>query len=173
MKLLVTGRHVAVTPALREQIERRLEHLQRHGQDGLVSAQCVLSFERQRYLCECTIHLRDDRVYHGVGRDARPAMAVAQAMDRVSRQAERIKGRRQTERRGRGGRAVAPAAPAARRRIRRSTRYVVKPMSTEDAALVLDESALGFVVFRDATSEKMAILYRRADGDLGLIEPGD
>ena len=63
----------------------------------------------------------------------------------------------------------APAAPGPR--IVRATRYAVKPMSVEDAALRLDAVDDSFVVFRNADDDAVNILYRRKDGNIGLIEP--
>ena len=47
----------------------------------------------------------------------------------------------------------------------------IKPMSLEEAAMALEDSEHGFVVFRDATSEKVSVLYRRKDDNFGLIAP--
>jgi putative sigma-54 modulation protein len=47
----------------------------------------------------------------------------------------------------------------------------VKPMSVEDAALRVDASGDSFVVFRNADTDAVSILYKRKDGNLGLIEP--
>ena len=61
------------------------------------------------------------------------------------------------------------AGPAPR--VVRATRYAVKPMSVEDAALRVDGDRETFVVFRNADTDAVSILYRRKDGNLGLIEP--
>ena len=53
----------------------------------------------------------------------------------------------------------------------RAARYAVKPMSVEDAALRMEETAEAFIVFRNPESESVSIVYRRKDGNLGLIEP--
>jgi putative sigma-54 modulation protein len=50
-------------------------------------------------------------------------------------------------------------------------RYAVKPMSIEDAAQRLEGGAESFLVFRNQDTEAVGILYRRKDGNLGLIEP--
>jgi putative sigma-54 modulation protein len=62
-------------------------------------------------------------------------------------------------------------APAAAPRIVRANRYAVKPMSIEDAAMRLDEVDDAFLVFRNADDDAVNILYRRKDGNIGLIEP--
>jgi putative sigma-54 modulation protein len=61
------------------------------------------------------------------------------------------------------------ARPA--RRTVRTTRYAVKPMSIEDAALRLESGDDTFVVFRNADTDAVSIVHRRKDGTLGLIEP--
>jgi ribosome hibernation promoting factor len=101
-------------------------------------------------------------------------------VDKLTRQAQRQVGRRrerrpapaQTEAKGKA------AAPAEARgpepasvRVIKSRRPAGKPMTVDEAAaemLVRDE---GFLVFRDARTERVHVLYRRKDGNLGLIEP--
>jgi putative sigma-54 modulation protein len=57
------------------------------------------------------------------------------------------------------------------RRVRRVRRYAVKPMTVEEAALAVESGDDTFVVFRNAATDAVTVLYRRKDGDLGLIEP--
>ena len=52
----------------------------------------------------------------------------------------------------------------------RSARLAVKPMSAEEAALKIETTEDEFVVFRDSGTEKISVLYRRRDGNFGLIE---
>jgi putative sigma-54 modulation protein len=56
-------------------------------------------------------------------------------------------------------------------RVIRATRYAIKPMSVDDAALRIEQSAEPFIVFRNPESSTVSIVYRRKDGQLGLIEP--
>ena len=53
----------------------------------------------------------------------------------------------------------------------RSRRSAVKPMTLDEAALEMDGRGEGVLVFRDAATERVNVLYRRKDGHLGLIEP--
>ena len=62
-----------------------------------------------------------------------------------------------------------PAAP--RRRIIRARQYAVKPMSVDEAAVEIDDAADAFIVFRNAATDAVIVLFRRPDGNLGLIEP--
>jgi putative sigma-54 modulation protein len=56
-------------------------------------------------------------------------------------------------------------------RVIPSDRFSLKPMTVEEAALQLQGIEDSFLVFRNAESEKVSVLYRRPDGNLGLIEP--
>lgn len=178
MKLLVTGRNVDVTPPLRQLIERKLKRLDRVLNDSAVSAQVILRMEKYRRVADVTIHARGDHMLHGVGTDSEWQASFKQAIDKIVQQAQRLKTRWDKRKRGpSGARAMAApvAAPApeptAGPKIIRAARYLVKPMTLEDAALRVEDTTDSFVVFRNASSDTVNIMYRRKDGNLGLIEP--
>ena len=56
-------------------------------------------------------------------------------------------------------------------RVVRSRRVVARTMSVEEAARQVDHAEEGFIVYRDGMTDHINILYRRKDGQLGLIEP--
>lgn len=56
-------------------------------------------------------------------------------------------------------------------RIINARRYAVKPMTSEEAAMRLDGEADHFLVFRNADDERISVIYRRKDGNFGLIQP--
>jgi putative sigma-54 modulation protein len=56
-------------------------------------------------------------------------------------------------------------------KIIESTNYPVKPMTAEEAVLRLNEEENQFLVFRNAENERVSVLYKRHDGNYGLIEP--
>ncbi len=106
------------------------------------------------------------------------AKSLAAVIDRLTRQAQRHVGRvRETTRRRRetalwNGVVEPTAAPSeGARRVVRSQRFFAKPMTVDDAALEVASSADGLLVFRDAATSRLNVLYRRKDGTLGLIEP--
>ena len=99
MKITVTGRHLAIAETTRQLIRRKLRRLERVLNDSAVSAQCILERERVAFKCEMTVHARGDHILHGKARDARMAAAVAQAADKVGKQAKRLADRWKTRRR--------------------------------------------------------------------------
>jgi putative sigma-54 modulation protein len=174
MRLDITGRQVTITSTLRQLIDRRLARLDRVLNDAAVSALITLTKEKYRLRTELVVHTRGDHVLRGDGEGTAWPISVRQATEKVEQQAQRLKGKWDGRRRKRtGGRDLRPAPVEAppERRIVRATRYAVKPMSLEDAAVRVDGASETFVVFRNAETDAVSILYRRKDGHLGLIEP--
>ena len=175
MRLDITGRHVEITPPLRQLIDRRLARLGRLLNDSVISAQVILTREKYRHRTEIVIHARGDHMMRGLGEGNAWPLSLRQAAEKIEQQAQKLKSKwTERKRRSAGSRVVRPTAspelPAARRVVRAS-RYAVKPMSVEDAALRVEGGNETFVVFRNADTDAVSILYRRRDGDLGLIEP--
>lgn len=180
MRLELTGRHVRITPTLRQLVDERLVKLDRILHDSVVSLQAVLYQEKNRQRVEMTLHARGDHFLHGTGSGDNWEIALNQALGKINQQARKLKGK--WDGRKRGGRgfgdaqrpeALDGAAGADERQIRiiRARRYAVKPMSVDDAALEVGRGNEAFLVFRNATTDTINVLFRRPDGHLGLIEP--
>jgi putative sigma-54 modulation protein len=186
MAVECTGRNVEVTPSLLNLARERAERLERHL-GGPADVRIVLSHEKRRFGAEIIATHRRRR-WNAHEYTADPRAAVALAFEKIDAQAkkdnEKIRNRKDrssprlqpaaeatpvTPPR-RGKQPVAARRAAADRRIVRVTRPAVKPMSAEEAALRIDNSEQEFLVYRDATTEKVSVLYKRRDGNFGLIE---
>ncbi len=171
MTVTVTGRHLEIPATTRQQIEKRIARLHRVLNDHAVSAQCVVTRERLGVACELTVHAKGDHMLVAVGRHARLITAVGEAIEKVSHQAQRLADRWKTRKRD-GRRPAVPAVDAApierATRVIRARGYAVKPLSVDDAVMALGEQA--FLVFRHTETERVAVLFRRPDGNLGLID---
>jgi putative sigma-54 modulation protein len=174
MRLDITGRHVDITPTMRQLLTKRLGRLERVLNDAAVSAIITLTKEKYRLRTEIAVHTKGDHVLRGNGEGNAWPISVRQATEKIEQQAQKLKGKWNGRKRKGAGSRVVPAAPPEAvpgPRIIRATRYAVKPMSLEDAALRVDGDSDTFVVFRNADTDAVSILYRRKDGNLGLIEP--
>jgi putative sigma-54 modulation protein len=120
MRLLLTARHVEITPALRTLVDARLAKLERRFGDVLVSAQVVLEREKNRLVAEVTVHARGDHMLHGVGSTAGWGTSLTAAVQKVLQQAETMKGKWQVRKRGTAS--VRTPSPAASMRAPRSRR---------------------------------------------------
>jgi len=199
MRLSLTGRQVEVTPSLRQLVSRRLARVQRILNDSVVSTSVVLSIEKRVHNVEITIHARGDHMITGKGAGPGWPQAFAPAIAAVLQQVSKVKEKwTDRKRRAAGTKALVngerlartprqqaaaadlalTAAPVRRLRVApssmpvvRRTKYAVKPMSLEDAALRIEAVGEPFVVFRHTETERITILYQRPDGRLGLIDP--
>jgi putative sigma-54 modulation protein len=198
MRLSLTGRQIDVPPALRQLVTRRLERLERVFNDTLVSAQVVLFKERHTHQAELIVHARGDHSLQAIGGGATWSIAVGAAADKVAQQAAKLKGKWKTRKRRNGDRrevragagvvrvangveAAPPVAAGAARgsdtvRVTRvagvrKTRYAVKPMDLDDAVLRFRAAAEPFLLFWSVETERLALLFERPDGRLGLIDP--
>ncbi|MEK6631286.1 MAG: ribosome-associated translation inhibitor RaiA [Acidobacteriota bacterium] len=175
MRLALTGRQIDITPAMRRLVERKMARLDRILNDKGVSGQVELSIEKFRRMAEVHVHARGGHMLQGHVTATSWDEAVSGAVDKIVQQAQRLVGKWQA--RKREARPLRRAtegvlAPTLLRRIVRARRYAVKPLTLEQAAQSVGETADAFVVFRHTATNAVSVLFRRKDGDLGLIEPG-
>jgi putative sigma-54 modulation protein len=185
MAVECTGRNVEVTPALKSLARERTGRLERHL-GGPANVRVVLSHERHRFGAEIIATHRRRRWNAREYASADPRAAVALAFEKIDAQAMKDSEKRRGRKNRVSPRLLEPEAPApaiapkraARsappaplvRRIVRTSRLAVKPMSIEEAALRIEDSEEEFLVFRDSSTESVSVIYKRRDGNLGLIE---
>ncbi|HEX8633653.1 MAG TPA: ribosome-associated translation inhibitor RaiA [Pyrinomonadaceae bacterium] len=182
MKFEYTGRHVEVTPALRRHVEEHFGKLEQIFDDSTASAHIIIEVEKNRHVGEVLLHWREHTL---TARDVNADMyqALSRAISKIEKQAVKLKkkiiDRKQSAQPlsslapDNGASDVAEdddAAPAAGRIIS-ARRYAVKPMTPEEAVIRLGEDSNQFILFRDADTDRLSVLYKRKDGNFGLIQP--
>ena len=183
MRLEITGRQFPITPTARKVVERRIGHTLKLLHNSVISAHVVLTRQRGLVRAEITMHVSREHFLHGEGSGDDLTVALTAAIAKVEHQAEKLKGKWTARKRRNGAPRTSPAPlPAADggitrtaddggRRIIRAKRYAVKPMSIEDAAAEIGDRNDAVIVFRNSSNDAVTVLYRRTDGNLGLIEP--
>jgi putative sigma-54 modulation protein len=174
MRVDITGRSVDITPGLRQLIAKALARVERLLNDSVVSATVVLTKEKYRHKTEVVVHAKGDHILSGIGEGNTWPLSVRKAAAKIEHQAQKLKSRwTESKRQRKNNRAAAVPVqePAPARRIVRATRYAVKAMSLDDAVTRLEAVPESFVVFRNADTDAFTVLFRRKDGNLGLIEP--
>jgi putative sigma-54 modulation protein len=180
MKIEYTGRQTEISNEVRRLAERKLKKVAK-ALPRMTRAHVIVTADKHRQIAEVSAHSRNLDLT-AVGESSNPRLSVSNAMDKLLRQAQR----HQEKRRGRKGASSArrmtppletrptlegdddrPVEP----RIIRNRRRAVKPLTLDEATLEIEGRSEGILVFRDASTERMRILYRREDGNLGLIEP--
>jgi putative sigma-54 modulation protein len=183
MRLELTGRHLDITPGVRRIIDTKLAKLERLMNDAAVSAQVIISREKIGHRADVTLHARGERFLHGDGRGESVATAMAEAVDKLAQQARKVKGKFEGRKRKsvkdapvpievaepEPPRPVASRSPVKMPRILKARRQTIRTMTVGDAASQLDGGE-GLVLFLDAETERIAVVYRASGGDLTLIE---
>lgn len=188
MQIIVAGRHVEVTDALRKRVTEKVGRLGRHFEQ-VHKAQAVLRVEPhpgRNQVVEVTVWA-DGIVLRGeeAGEDMYAAIDLVAA--KLERQISKFRGKAIDHRRTLASRHKrAEQASSARRavegaastpgdgevvRILRRKRFELKPMTPEDAAVQMELLGHTFFMFRNAETLDVNVVYRRDDGSYGLIEP--
>ncbi|HWQ32903.1 MAG TPA: ribosome-associated translation inhibitor RaiA [Blastocatellia bacterium] len=177
MKLEFTGRNFTLTPAIKRHTSEHFDKLA-PVLNGALKAHIILSVEKHhRHIAEIVVNWHDHALT-GKADTTDMYVSVSKAVDRIRTQLLRVRGK--IIDRKHHAVAVKQAAPGPippvlpdtpAPRIIRSRRYTVKPMTPEEAMLGIATSPEQFIVFRNAETSRVGVLYKRKDGNYGLIEP--
>jgi putative sigma-54 modulation protein len=193
----VTGRHVSVTEAMKEYCRRKVSTLHL-DYPKIIEVQVILDVQKYRHQAEVILHCSNHITLEASATSNDMYASIDQVVLRIARQMRKCKTR--LMRNHRPGRQQPREVPessvrwnwlhngsplfdrksvddvddqteAARPEVIQTEKYPVKPMSPEEAALQMEFSKKQFLVFFNAKTEKVSVLYRRKQGDFGLIEP--
>jgi putative sigma-54 modulation protein len=191
--VVVLGKHVEVSTAVRDHTMTKLQRVEKFAPDVRrvdVDYSVPHNRSQQSAQCEILVHLKKLLVKgHATSADQRSALDLAFA--RVERQLRRLHERRRDRYNGHGhghtqsnnhrgdGSVPAPADQIASDeddadidavRIVKAKQFEVKPMPAEEAALQMELLGHDFFLFTSTESGRAAVIYRRRDGSFGLIE---
>jgi len=178
------GRNLEITDAIRDYVEKKLSRLDRY-QNGELMAKVVLSLAgsphvEKRAKAEIQLDLPGG-LLRVEEEDQDLYAAIDRMVDRLEVQLKRYKERRFV---GRRHSYQGPPPPEVRDmealrkpeeeegpRIVRVKRFEMRPMDPEEAVFQMEALGHDFFVFRNAKTEEISVVYRRKDGNYGLIEP--
>jgi putative sigma-54 modulation protein len=178
MKVHVTFRHMEPDEALKEYVEEKLNHLCDKYFHRPQDATAVFTAEKFRRIAEITVKV-DNTLLNGKEEKEDPRTAFDLALDKLEIQAKKYRGKFKVRKRGGAEEGAAEGEPEAAEgpddeefqpQVIPDRNYVPKPLTIEDALLALDATPQEFIVFRNADTHEFCVLYRRADGNFGLIE---
>ncbi len=176
MKISFTGRHFEITKAIKNFAKEKLgNHLR--FMDDIMEVHVVLSIEKYRHIAEITVSGKRATF---VGKEETQDMysSISGALEKIQKQAKRRKKKFTTrKRKGRTLSAHSESAGAYEEdteedvpRIVRESRQAAKPMTVEEAVLQMETSKRNLIVFTNSRSKRINVVYRRDNGDFGLIE---
>ncbi len=173
MKISYTTRGFELTDQIKKYTEEKVRKIL--NLEDLIDVQLTLEEMRHRFKAELLVHDRTSHftAVHETGDVFKSINSVVDKMQRqLKRHKERLIGRKR----------LAPAKadhvvenmaivePVAVPRVIRARKQDIKPMSQDEAVMQLDARQEPFLIFRDTNSDKINILYKRKDGNFGLID---
>jgi len=170
MEINVRGKNIDVNPSLKQYAEKRLSKIDRYIKQTPLAVQVTFSTERDNYVVEVTIPLNGYLLR--AEESARDAFSsVDNVMEKLEKQIEKY--RTKLFKRDRVEVASAPREDLENARIVKVKRFPMKPMTPEEAAMQMELLGHDFFVFHNAENDAVNVVYRRKDGNYGLIEPED
>lgn len=189
MRITVKGKHMDVSDGLKTYAEKKLSRLEKYFHH-IQEVQITQSIERQWHVVEVLVQ-GDGIILRGEERTPDMYASIDQVFEKLERQVQKFKGKRILRPREESAHlrehleeaaaealvAEAPPEPEAGEspletiRIVRSKRFAIKPMTPEEAALQMELLGHDFYVFTNSDTEQVNVVYRRREGDYGLIEP--
>jgi putative sigma-54 modulation protein len=183
VRTIVKGKNYEVPERVRAYAERKLGRLDRLLDDRS-DAMLELSVEQHRstqdsHIVDVTLVI-DGQTLRSTSAAPSHQAGIDAVLDKIERRAvdhrETSRVRKSTETVRGGGRAelveqTRTEPETGRGQIVKVKRFHIEPMFEEDAVTRMEELGHSFFVFVNAENERVAILYRRSDGDYGLIEP--
>ncbi len=172
MNIIVTGRHLEVTPALKSYAEKKIKRFDRYL-SNISEAVVTISVEKYRHKVEVLLRVNGVLIQaEGTTGDVYSSIdEVAEKLERqIKKYKEKLVSHRKSE--GKAG-SVAPEAEVVPEvgRIIKNKRFELKPMSPDEAAMQMELLDKDFFVFTNDNSGDINVIYRRRDGNFGLIEP--
>ncbi|MDD5127417.1 MAG: ribosome-associated translation inhibitor RaiA [Dehalococcoidales bacterium] len=178
MELQIAGINTEITPEARQYIERKLGKMKRYL-NSVMDAKIELTEEQtkspdNRYLVRVTANSKGS-VFHGEERGVDLFTAIDKVAAVMTRQLEQHKERMVKRRRH----ATSPRtiiaqenpAEAPKRNIVKTKHFVMDPMSISEAINQMETLGHNFFLFLDTDSGRLRLVYKRNDGNYGLIIP--
>ncbi len=176
MQLIITGKNVHVPRSLKTYTEKKIGRLD-HYLPSLMDARVVFAKEKtknlaQTHLVQVTLH-NNGNVMRGEQRSSEFSAAIDAVMEKLYKEIGRWKGKHyhnRTKSEPITPKMIPSETPVGSRVVRRK-RFVTTPLSEKQAIKAMNALGHEFYLFKNRTTGTLNVIYRRHDGDYGLIEP--
>lgn len=176
IRINISGKNLEITQALRGYVEKKVSKLEKYLNDNqTASAEVMLRTERGIHIAEVTMNL-SGVLLRGEGKTGDMYTSIDGAVDRIERQFNKYRTKLGRKTQGPKLGEIPPALQGAEHeeapspQIVRTKRFALKPMDVEEAVMQMELLGHNFFVFRDSDTGEVSVVYKRRDGDYGLIE---
>ncbi len=174
MEIEVHGNNIEVTDALRDYIDKKLGKLERYF-DFPLRPQVALVVQKENRRVEITIPINNGRILRAEVDSENMYSSIDQAVDKIDRQVRKHKTRINRKAREMPDDLIEEAPRENEEdqgpKLVRTKSFTMKPMDVEEAILEMELLDHDFFVFISAETDEVNVVYRRRDGNYGLIEP--
>ena len=174
MKFIVSGKNIEVTEALRERVIKKMGKLEKFFHPG-TEIHVTMGVQKNRQIIEVTIPFNGVVIRAEESNDDMYT-SIDKVIDIVEKQIRKNKTR--LEKKLRDGAYIAgnfnldeTIDEEHEFKIVRSKRFAIKPMTDEEAILQMNLLGHQFFMFSNSETKEVNVVYRRKDGNYGLIEP--
>lgn len=168
MMIGVRGKNIDVTNALKEYVEKKLAKLEKYL--DLSEGQVTLSVEKGTHKVEVTIPV-NGMILRGEEETGDMYASIDMVVEKLEKQINKYKSRFNKKLRSEGKAGAAAEESYEAPVIKRTKRFAIKPMPVDEAVMQMNMLGHSFFVFSNAETEEVCVVYRRKDGNYGLIEP--
>lgn len=179
MDVIITGKSINVTPALRSYVENKLQRIFRIIKD-VMDVHVTLSVQKHLQSVDITVKTRNS-IFTSHGRTSDMYASINEGMDSLLRQAKRQNKKMKSHKGRKRGDITELIQESAVEIVEEDKSsntppsilresMSIKPLSLEEAMLQIEAAENGFLLFRNANTAELNLIYKRKDGKLGLIE---
>ncbi len=169
MQVAVRARNMEVTNALRDYVEKKVGKIEKYI-DSPVSAQVNMYVERGRHIVEVTAAL-NGLILRGEEATGDMYASIDLVADKLEKQVIKYKARFKKQRGKENGVSEAAVPVEAEGKLVKTKRFPAKPLTLDEAIVQMNLVSHDFFVFMNADTDRVNVVYRRKDGDYGLLEP--
>jgi putative sigma-54 modulation protein len=178
MQINLAFRNLEPSSTLREYVEGKISRIKKYI-DEPIEAHIVLKVEKFRHIAEVSIDHNGLRI-NGTEETGDMYSAIDMVADKIEAQIKKFKEKPRRRKSQDGGRSLEEISAEFTEseleeerevRVIKTEQFYAKPMDVDEAVMQLDISKVGFLVFTNRHTNRLNVLYRRQDGNYGLIEP--
>ena len=181
MQVNITFRNMFATDALRNHCEAKLGHMVAKYLDKVTEAHVTLSLERYLHHADVQLHAGS---FHVRGKEKSEDMyaSIDMAIDKIERQLKKYKERLKSHKPKHEGHhqvrvrhevLAAHDGETLGSQVIRANEFMAKAMTIEEAVMQMDLLNNDFLVFTRPDTSEVSVIYRRKDGNYGVLHPGD
>lgn len=169
MEVIVRGKNVEITDAMEDYVIKKLGKMDKLLNSQTVTAHVVLNVEKERRIVEVTIPIQG-MLLRAEESGGDMYASIDLVIDKLERQYRKFKTREKKKMLHESAVMRTPMPQESPDLVRRKT-FPVKPMTLDEALLQMDLLGHDFFAFSNVETDSINVLYRRRDGDYGLLEP--